>query len=536
MITPAPRKICLGGQVMRVALLTEGTYPMSYGGVSLWCHQLVSGLEEYEFDIHAVVATGTEEPVWTLPSNVVGLTVSALWGDIPRRSPGRADVKRFMVTFERLLDSIFDRRSQSTAAFLEALRDLLPFGQSQQLPLLLASPRAVDTLLRHWRHSPAPGRPHNERSDVPLPTVADAVTAISLLDHFLRPLGGEAPQADLCHSAANGLACLIAFNAKWTNGIPFLLTEHGLYLRERYLEYREGDYSFAVRSFILRFLRLLTTASYSMADFVTPGSDYNRRWALRHGATEERVRPVYNGVDPSAFYEAPEPESPVLSWVGRIAPIKDVECLIQAFGLVQQRLPEARLRLFGSAPPGNEAYQKRCQDLIDQLGLSRFAVFEGRIDDVVEAYHAGQVVVLSSSSEGFPYTVIEAMTSGRATVSTDVGGVREAVGETGLIVPARDPQALADACVELLNDTDRRRQLATGARARALAHFTLEQFLTVYREIYPALANRVVPRRSTERTPLSSRTAAVATRNGLPSLQPGGRLRLRKPLGDDQRS
>jgi hypothetical protein len=180
----------------------------------------------------------------------------------------------------------------------------------------------------------------------------------------------------------------------------------------------------------------------------------------------------------------------VLSWAGRIAPIKDVEGLIRAFALVREEIPDARLRLFGSAPPGGEGYRDRCRALIDSLGLTGVAVFEGRVDDVVDAYHAGQVVVLSSSSEGFPYTVIEAMTSGRATVSTDVGGVREAVADTGLIVPSRDPQALAAACVQVLTDHELRHRLALAARARALQHFTLEQFLKVYREIYPTLARR----------------------------------------------
>jgi glycosyltransferase involved in cell wall biosynthesis len=131
--------------------------------------------------------------------------------------------------------------------------------------------------------------------------------------------------------------------------------------------------------------------------------------------------------------------------------------------------------------------------LIDSLGLSDAATFEGRVDNIVDAYHAGQVVVLSSASEGFPYTVIEAMTSGRATVSTDVGGVREAVGDTGLVVPARDPHALAEACVLALKDHELRHRLALTARARALQHFTLEQFLAVYREIYPTLVTRPTP-------------------------------------------
>ena len=410
-----------------------------------------------------------------------------------KASVGRSDVQRFLPCCGRLLDATLAPGPLPVNEFIVALQGLLPFARQQQLPVLLSSPKVIDLLLERWRHRPAPGRPIGEDSEVPAPTVADAVTVIGLLDHFLRPLGAAAVQADLCHAVSNGLACLIAFNAKWTNGVPFLLTEHGLYLRERYLEYRASDHSFAVRGFVLRFLRLLTAASYVVADFITPGSDYNRRWAIRQGASDDRVRPVYNGVDPSAFAEGPEPEAPVLSWAGRIAPIKDVEGLIRAFDLVRREIPQARLRMFGSAPAGNEGYRDRCQALIDALGLTGAATFEGRVDNIVDAYHAGQAVVLSSSSEGFPYTVIEAMTSGRATVSTDVGGVREAVGDTGLVVPARDPQALAAACVRVLADDDLRHRLALAARARALQHFTLEQFLAVYREIYPTLVTRVTP-------------------------------------------
>ena len=483
---------------MRIALLTEGSYPTSDGGVSLWCDQLTTGLGEYEFDVHAIVATGTEAITWTLPPNVVDVTLTPLWGQAAKSASGRAETRRFRSMFVRMLDAMLVPGPQAVDEFVSALQGMLPFARAQHLPALLTSPKVVDLLLERWRHRPAPGRPLDEDSDVPAPTVADAVVAIGLLDHFLRPLGAKAPEADLCHAVSNGLACLVAFNAKWTNGVPFLLTEHGLYLRERYLEYRVSAYSFAVRGFVLRFLRLLTAASYVVADFITPGSDYNRRWAIRHGATEDRVRPVYNGVDPSAFAEGPEPEGPVLSWAGRIAPIKDVEGLITAFGLVRREIPEARLRMFGSSPAGLEGYRDRCQALIDSLGLTGAATFEGRVDDIVDAYHAGQAVVLSSWSEGFPYTVIEAMTSGRATVSTDVGGVREAVGDTGLVVPARDPQALAEACVLVLTDHELRHRLARAARARALQHFTLEQFLTVYREIYPALARRQYSRADME--------------------------------------
>jgi glycosyltransferase involved in cell wall biosynthesis len=148
-----------------------------------------------------------------------------------------------------------------------------------------------------------------------------------------------------------------------------------------------------------------------------------------------------------------------------------------------------KLRLFGNIPKGNEAYADRLGELIRKRRLDSTIVFEGIIprERIVDAYRAGDVVVLSSISEGFPYTVVEAMMAGRATVSTDVGGVAEAVGDAGLVVPPRDPAAFAAACVRLLEDPSERERLARRARERALACFTIARFLALYRETYAEL-------------------------------------------------
>jgi hypothetical protein len=109
------------------------------------------------------------------------------------------------------------------------------------------------------------------------------------------------------------------------------------------------------------------------------------------------------------------------------------------------------------------------------------------VDDIRDAYVAGSVVVLSSISEGFPYTLIEAMTCGRATVATDVGGVREATGDTGLVVPPRDPGSMAEACLRLLRDELIRHRLGAAARARSLEYFTVDHAVGSFRVIYADL-------------------------------------------------
>jgi len=96
--------------------------------------------------------------------------------------------------------------------------------------------------------------------------------------------------------------------------------------------------------------------------------------------------------------------------------------------------------------------------------------------------------MLSSISEGFPFSIIEAMSCGRTTVSTDVGGVREAVGDTGVVVPPREPGRMADATLALLRDHERRRRLGRLARQRVIDRFTLRRSVDAFHAIYHELA------------------------------------------------
>jgi glycosyltransferase involved in cell wall biosynthesis len=247
----------------------------------------------------------------------------------------------------------------------------------------------------------------------------------------------------------------------------------------------EEDFARPVRALMLGFYRLLAEESYRGADVVAPCNRYNRRWEEQGGCEPSRIRTVYNGVDPDVFAVAEaEPEEPTVSWAGRIDPIKDLETLLRAVALAAREVPGLRLRLFGAAPRGAEHYEAQLRDLAAKLGIGEQVAFEGRIAQVREAYAAGSVVALSSISEGFPFSVIEAMSVGRPTVSTDVGGVAEAVGDTGLLVPPREPAAMAQALVELLRDAGRRRALGAAARARVLEHFTVDRTVAAYRALY----------------------------------------------------
>jgi glycosyltransferase involved in cell wall biosynthesis len=469
---------------MKVAMVTEGTYPYGFGGVSVWCDQLIRGMPGYDFHLVALVGTGAEQVVWHLPANIVALHSVPLWGPPPTGRRGGLPLR----LLSELVDTLLDSSAEAQYRFGDVLHELFEFSQQGNLSAGLASEKAVRLLSEAWQDRWSGDKEH-------APSLHDAVTAMQLLDHSLRPLSHAPVQVDVVHAATNGLGVLPGLTAKWTYGTPMIVSEHGIYLREQYLHGRKMPYRWPVKALYLGFLRQVCALGYREAETITPCNIYNRRWEERLGADPSHIRTVYNGVDPANFPILDgEPEEPTISWAGRIDPIKDLETLLRAFALVHKEMPEARLRLFGAPPKGREPYLQRCRALATELGIAEAATFEGHLDNVREAYDAGHIVVLSSVSEGFPYSLIEAMTCGRTCVATDVGGVTEAVGDTGLVVPPGSPEPMAEALLTLLRDDELRLRLGAAARARALEFFTIDGAISRFDEIYSFLsAGRPLP-------------------------------------------
>lgn len=468
---------------MKVALITEGTYPYGFGGVSVWCDQIIRGMPDHNFHLVALVATGAEHVVWELPGNVASLLKVPLWGAPPRGGPPGRRGGLPARLLNQLITALLDPPERGEQPFGDVLRELFDYSQHGNLSTGLASEKAVRLLSEAWQD-------RSSGSEQPAPTLHDAVTAMQLLEHSLRPLSHPPVRVDVVHAATNGLGVLPALTAKWQHGTPVIVSEHGIYLRERYLQGRQMPYRWPVKALYLGFLRHVCALGYREAETITPCNIYNRRWEERLGANPSNIRTVYNGVDPANFPILDgEPEVPAISWAGRIDPIKDLETLLRAFALVHQNMPEARLRMFGSPPKGGESYLERCRALAAELGIAEVATFEGHLENVREAYNAGRIVVLSSVSEGFPYSLIEAMTCGRTCVATDVGGVTEAVGDTGLVVPPGSPGPMALACLTLLRDHGLRRRLGAAARARALEFFTVNGAISRFDEIYSFLGS-----------------------------------------------
>ncbi|MFF4454585.1 GT4 family glycosyltransferase PelF [Streptomyces goshikiensis] len=488
---------------MRIGLLTEGGYPYATGEARLWCDRLVRGLPQHEFELYALSRSAEQEERGrvVLPEHVTRVWTAPLWAPADDgRTYNWRERRRFAERFRELVRGICAGEAEPFAAGLYGLAELA--GEQGGLYAALRSETAVRAVESACR---APGASRTVRTA----QVPDLLEFVDELERALRPLSldwyEELGAVDVCHAAAGGVAALPGLLAKRFFGVPLLVTEYGVRLRAHYLEHSDGTRP-AVHALLAAFHTRLAGEIYAEADFLTPGNAHARRWQERCGARRDRLRTVYPGMEADRFAtvgEAADSGDPdTLVWVGRVEPAKDLIALLHAFAEVRRAAPHTRLRIFATGAATD--YLADCRSLAAQLFPDEAAdavtvgenpvTFEEiggpEVPSPADAYGAGRVVVLSSVIEGFPITLAEAMFCGRATVSTDVGAVCEVIGGTGLVVPPRNPRALADACLSLLRDPARAQRLGAAARARALELFTTEQNVAAFREIYLQLLAR----------------------------------------------
>jgi glycosyltransferase involved in cell wall biosynthesis len=216
-------------------------------------------------------------------------------------------------------------------------------------------------------------------------------------------------------------------------------------------------------------------------------SEETRRAYLRQGYPE-RIDVVHNGIEPgppasgSLRAELGVPDgAPLLGEIGRLCEVKGQRELLQALASV----PDARLVLFGEDLERDGAFRAALEEEARGLGVRERVTFAGFRPDAAALLGDLDLVVLPSWAEGLPISVLEAMSRERAVVATRVGGTPELVvdGETGLLVPPRDPEALAAAIGALLADPERRRAMGEAGRRRAEG-FSVERMVGRVLQIY----------------------------------------------------
>ncbi|HAB63268.1 MAG TPA: glycosyl transferase family 1 [Pseudomonas sp.] len=487
-----------------VCLLLEGTWPYVRGGVSSWVNQLILGLPELTFSVFFIGGQreNYEKRHYAIPPNVVHIEehfVECAW------RPG---------------DGVVAAKREGAA---EHMRQLHQFLHHPEQPSLEQGEAVLATL--------ASGRLNLDdvlHSRASWEAITDGYTQHcsdpSFINYFwtlrtmqaplvmLAQAAARLPRARVLHSISTGYAGLLGAILQHRWQCAYLLSEHGIYTKERKIDLAQAswisespdealrtglDTEFSyIRKLWIRFFERIGLLTYRAADPIISLYDGNRQRQIADGADPARTRVIPNGIAMAAWGDAlqrrPPGIAPVVGLVGRVVPIKDVKTFIRAMRGVVSAIPEAEGWIVGPEEE-DRAYAAECRSLVVSLGLEGKVKFLG-FRQIHELLPNLGLMVLTSISEAQPLVILEAWAAGTPVVTSDVGSCRELIegapdeepklGRAGEVVAIADPQATSRAIVDLLRDPERWRAAQSVGLKRVNRYYTETIMLDRYRNLY----------------------------------------------------
>lgn len=495
-----------------VALLLEGTFPYVSGGVSSWVNQIIRAFPEIRF---AIVFLGSRrsdygKPRYALPDNVVHLETHFMHDELGHHGIEVAPRPGNNQAFARVvaLHEAFKQRDgrPDLSAFETLAAELMPDGALSQEDFLHSE--------EAWGFITA-----NYRRFCSDPSFVDYFWTVRIMHLPLWMLGRVAKNlipVRALHTISTGYAGLLGAMLARSRGLPLILSEHGIYTKERKIDLYQSEWirdnrnvfqkdstelSY-FRTMWIHFFEWLGRMCYDAADPIIALYENNRLRQVADGALAERTCNIPNGVAIGRLAALREKRGeripPVLCLIGRVVPIKDVKTFIRAMRILLNRMPEAEGWIAGpeDEDPG---YARECHELAESLGLGDRFKFLGfqKIDELMPKIG---LTILSSISEALPLVILEGYAAGVPALATDVGSCRQlvygldeadqALGAAGRVVGIADPQALAEAAMELLESENWYAAQAAGI-ARVEKYYADYMMFDRYREVYDkALASQ----------------------------------------------
>lgn len=450
---------------MKVCLIVEGAYPYIRGGVSSWMQNLMVRMPDIEFVIETIVARPEEkrEFKYEIPSNVSEIRETYLLDDDVihgKRQRKRKLSKREYEAFESLLFGVdpdwktiiqfFEERNVSLNSFLIG-EDFLKMVQTYYME-------------------------HFERM-----IFSDFLwTMRSMYLPLFTILKSQRVECDLYHSVSNGYAGLWATAQKLFYKKPFLMTEHGIYTREREEEIIKANWVRGVyKDLWIDQFKKIGRCGYTYADKVVSLFEEARQFQIELGCPREKTIVIPNGVHAKRFEGIPQKEEGD-DWIHvgavlRVTPIKDVKTLISSYMLAKQQEPKLKLWIMGNMDEDPE-YAKECKNMVENLKIPD-VIFTGTIN-VMEYIGKMDIMVLSSISEGQPLSILEGFAAKKPFIATNVGnchgliyGEHDSYGSAGYVVPVMGVSRMAECMVRLAQSSEDRKRMGEIAYQRVIEHY-----------------------------------------------------------------
>ncbi len=470
---------------MKICLVAEGCYPYVIGGVSSWIQSLIESFPNLEFMIFSIVSNRSLRGkfAYELPANVT--KVYELYLEDYDWYNGRKKKKRK----ERLKKKEYDELRNLVLNHEVDWEILFRLFQNSNL--------SIDDLLMGADFM----RIATDYYKLKYPNVvySDFLwTMRSIYLPLLFTLKMNVPKADLYHCVATGYAGVLGSMAKVFYGSKLLISEHGIYTREREEELIKAKWVSGIYKniWIEQFYKMAVLA-YQQADLVTSLYEHARELQIEFGCPSEKTIVTPNGINIDRLQELPvresnEEENINIGAILRVAPIKDIKTMIRAFSYAKDRQPKLKLWIMGPWEE-DEEYAKECFELVELLQM-KDVVFTGRID-IKDYLGRMDMTILTSISEGQPLTILESFAARKPVIATNVGnceglilGETDDYGPAGIVTHIMNIDEITQAILELANHKELRQKMGENGYRRVVNKFRIEDMKDRYRQIYMEFA------------------------------------------------
>jgi len=489
-----------------VMFFAEGTYPYVRGGVSSWIHQIINGMPSIKFGVCFMGSRPEdyEGIKYELPDNLIHLEVSYLFGNIGELSePIINDTREKEIELHDLIDGFHKvLKSNDDKEAEKYIQDYSFFSSVITERYFSAGKASWDYLCESYL---------KECPDVPFVDYFWTIRNIHSPIWLLARVANSLPECKVLHAPSTGYAGFIATLSSYFRNTPFLLTEHGIYTRERKIELLSADWITYRKPLLLqevneknpikeawvKFFSRLGAMCYTRADRIFSLFSRAREIQIAYGAKEEKCEVIPNGVNLKRFEVALNKRQkeipPVVTLIGRVVPIKDIKTFIRAIRITAETIPDVKGWIVGPLDEDKE-YADECFRIVKALGLEENMEFLG-FQNIVDIFPKSGLQTLTSISEGMPLVILEGFAAGLPCVATDVGSCRDliegsldeqdiAIGKAGAVTEIANPSQLANEYIKFLTDSDLWYRSQEAALKRVRTYYEESMFMKRYEDYY----------------------------------------------------
>lgn len=465
---------------MKICLIAEGCYPYVVGGVSSWVHSMIQAWPKVEFVVLAVIAdrSSSGQFKYELPHNLTAVyEVYLNDADWARRRNSK-------------------RRTRLRAKEYRALRSIVT-GQDMDwdtvFNLFQKKRFSIDDLLMGGDFLRIVEEFYQDR--YPYIGFSDFLwTMRSIYLPLFQVLKSPLPKADLYHCVATGYSGVLGSMACRLYGGGLIVSEHGIYTREREEELLKAEWVSGIyKNIWMEQFRKMSLLAYARADVVTCLYARAGKLQVELGCPEEKIRVTPNGILAEQMESLPgkTDEDQGFLNVGailRVTPIKDVKTMIRAFAFAKEK--DRRLKLWIMGPlDEDERYAEECMDLVEALKVPD-VVFTGRVA-VRDYLGRMDFTILTSISEGQPLTILESFAARKPVIATDVGCCRELIygendscGTAGILTHVMNITEISQAILEMADSQKAREEMGENGYRRVYKRHRIQQMRQTYEDIY----------------------------------------------------